>query len=71
MAKDRPIDPGQTYILEETAITRLHSLEELAEIALGKGEGSNAANGVDARNGHGPELRRSGPGGDRRGRTGA
>ncbi len=33
MNKDK-LDPGQTYVLEETVITRTSSIEELAEYAL-------------------------------------
>lgn len=34
VAHERNIDPTQTYVLEETSITRLNSLDELAELAL-------------------------------------
>jgi hypothetical protein len=33
-------DPTQTYVLEETAITKVSSLEELAEMALRQDEKS-------------------------------
>lgn len=42
VAHDRNSDPTQTYVLEETSITRLNSLDELAELALRQGEGSPA-----------------------------
>lgn len=68
--QDRTIDPGQTYVLEETSITRCHSLEELAEIALRQTEAPDGASGADARSGQRPELRKSPSDLDRRGRSG-
>lgn len=35
MANQKRADPTETYVLEETAITRINSLEELAKLALG------------------------------------
>ena len=61
MAQDRSIDPEQTYVLEETAITRLNSLEELAQIALRQAEGSKASNGADAGDKPRAEPRRDTP----------
>lgn len=40
MGTDKEVDPTQTYVLEETSITRLNSLEELAELALRQDEES-------------------------------
>lgn len=61
MAQNRSIDPGQTYVLEETAITRLNSLEELAEIALRQAEGSRTSNGTGADNKPRAEPRKETP----------
>lgn len=34
MSSGEKVDPTETYVLEETAITKVKSLEELAELAL-------------------------------------
>lgn len=36
MAGKEKVDPSKTYVLEETNITKNHSLQELAELATGK-----------------------------------
>lgn len=47
MSQDSKADPTETYVLEETAITRLNSLEELAELALSQDEGRPGPADVD------------------------
>lgn len=47
MSDGKQVDPTETYVLEETSITRLNSLEELAELALRRSEESRSS--TDAR----------------------
>jgi len=47
VSQDSKADPTETYVLEETAITRLNSLEELAELALSQDEGRPGPADVD------------------------
>jgi hypothetical protein len=35
MSGSKKIDPTETYVLEETAITKTCTIEELAELAIG------------------------------------
>lgn len=39
MSSGKKADPTETYVLEETAITRISSIDELAELATGQDSG--------------------------------
>lgn len=45
MSSGKKLDPTETYVLEETAITQISSLEELAELAMRQGEKSAPRSG--------------------------
>lgn len=45
MSSGREIDPSKTYVLEETAITKVKTIEELAEMAADAGRPREEADG--------------------------
>jgi hypothetical protein len=54
MSDDDEMDPTQTYVLEETILTKTRTLKELAELAVGT-EPPDAEEALDKRSHDAPE----------------